>query len=186
LRTVLSNAGPLIALGKLGRLALLPRLYPGLSIPRTVYQEVVAEGIASGAPDAFMTRLLVERYRCPIVEASREVFDAYVPGCALDAGEREVLALARGTDQSLVLMDDELARAESRRLGIPAKGTLGVLVEAHRSGLLTLDEIEILLLTITARPDIWISAKLCRQILAELGRPEPESPVSSLRDRAGA
>jgi hypothetical protein len=41
-------------------------------------------------------------------------------------------------------------------------------VQAHREGLLALDEIELLLLTIAARPDIWISAKLCQQILENL------------------
>jgi uncharacterized protein len=178
LRIVLSNAGPLIALGKLNRLALLTHLYPSLSIPRTVYREVVAEGIASGAPDAFMTRLFVDRYRCPIVEASKAVIDAYVPAGTLDAGERELLALARGSKESLVLIDDELARAEARRLGIPTKGTLGILVAAHRSGLLTLDEVELLLLTIAARPDIWISERLCRQILVELVRPASSDSVA--------
>lgn len=69
-----------------------------------------------------------------------------------------------------MLMDDELARAEARRLGIPVKGTLGILVEAHRADLLALDEVEMLLLTIAARTDIWISARLCEQVLAELRR----------------
>jgi predicted nucleic acid-binding protein len=69
-----------------------------------------------------------------------------------------------------VLIDDELARSEARRLGLAVKGSLGILIEAHRAGLLTLDELELLLMTVAARPDIWISEKLCRQILAELGR----------------
>ena len=123
-----------------------------------------------------MTRLFVDRYRCPIVEASEAVIAAYVPVGALDAGEREVLALARGSREALVLMDDELARTEARRLRIPVKGTLGILVAAYRLGLLTLNEIELLFLTIAARPDIWISERLCRQILSEWGR--PTSPVS--------
>jgi hypothetical protein len=33
-----------------------------------------------------------------------------------------------------------------------------------------LNQIELLLLTIAARSDIWISARLCHQILAELGK----------------
>jgi len=67
-------------------------------------------------------------------------------------------------------MDDELARGEARRLGFVVKGTLGVLVQAHREGLIAFDEIELLLLAIAARPDIWISERLCQQILAELRR----------------
>jgi len=171
LRIVLSNAGPFIALGKLNHFALLGHLYPELAIPRTVYREVVAEGSAHGAPDAFLTRLFVARYRCTIVEASKSVLAGYAPPGRLDAGEFELLALARASQEVMVLMDDELARTEARRLRIPAKGTLGILVEAHRANLLTLDETELLLLTIAARPDIWISEQLCRRVLAELGRP---------------
>ena len=53
-------------------------------------------------------------------------------------------------------------------VGLQIKGTLGVLVEAFRAGLLSLDETELLLLEIAARPDIWISEKLCHQIIEQL------------------
>jgi len=85
-------------------------------------------------------------------------------------GERHVLALAKsltGADV-LVLLDDEMARAEARRIGLQVKGTLGVLIEAFRAGLLSLDETELLLLEIAARPDIWIAEKLCHQIIEQI------------------
>jgi predicted nucleic acid-binding protein len=40
--TVLSNAGPLMALGKLNRLDLLTELYEQVQIPRAVYTETVS------------------------------------------------------------------------------------------------------------------------------------------------
>lgn len=43
---VLSDAGPLIALGKLNRLDLLACLFPEVEIPQAVYDEVVVEGLA--------------------------------------------------------------------------------------------------------------------------------------------
>ncbi|MFL6236240.1 MAG: DUF3368 domain-containing protein [Thermoanaerobaculia bacterium] len=61
-----------------------------------------------------------------------------------------------------------MARAEARRLGLQVKGTLGVLVEAFRAGLLSFEETELLLLEIAARPDIWISEQLCHQIIEQL------------------
>jgi predicted nucleic acid-binding protein len=167
-RTVLTNAGPLIALGKLDRLVLLQRLYPSLAIPQAVYQEVVVAGLAREAPDALAVRLFVDRFHRPIIEASEAVLASYAPAVELDAGERELLALARSAPEPLVLLDDEMARGEARRLAIAAKGTLGVLVEAYRSGLLPFDELKLLLLTIGKRPDLWISEKLCRQVLAAL------------------
>jgi predicted nucleic acid-binding protein len=68
----------------------------------------------------------------------------------------------------LVLVDDEDARTEARRLGLPVRGTIGVLVEAHRHGLLALPEIELLFNELSARADIWISAKLCARVLKSL------------------
>ncbi len=42
---VLANAGPLIALGKLNRLELLPDLYHDVQITPAVYDEVVTQGV---------------------------------------------------------------------------------------------------------------------------------------------
>ena len=55
--TVLCNAGPLIALGKLNRLELLAELYGQIRIPRVVYDEAVTQGLALGMPDAHTIRL---------------------------------------------------------------------------------------------------------------------------------
>jgi hypothetical protein len=45
---------------------------------------------------------------------------------------------------------------------------LGILVQARRAGCLTFQEIELLVLEIAARPDIWIGEKLCQSVLAKL------------------
>ena len=49
---VVTNAGPLIALGKLNRLDLLAGLFGEVYVPQAVYEEVIREGLARGAPDA--------------------------------------------------------------------------------------------------------------------------------------
>jgi len=67
-----------------------------------------------------------------------------------------------------VLLDDETARAEARRLKLRVRGTLGVLAQAYRANILSFSEIELLIQEIAARPDIWISAKLCEQTLQAL------------------
>ena len=68
----------------------------------------------------------------------------------------------------LVLLDDETARAEARRLNLRVRGTLGVLAQAYHAGILAFPEVELLLQEIAARPDIWIGAKLCEQVLRAL------------------
>ncbi len=57
---------------------------------------------------------------------------------ALDAGEREALALARTLGADLVLMDDRAGVAVARQQGLAVTGTLGVLDLAARRGLIDL------------------------------------------------
>jgi predicted nucleic acid-binding protein len=166
--TVLCNAGPLIALGKLNRLDLFADLYGQVQTTRVVYDEVVTHGLARGMSDAFTVRLFWQRQRWPVVAVPQAVLDAYQPVMLLDPGETEVLALAQTLTDPLVLLDDGAARAEARRLRLRVRGTIGVLTQAYRGGFLSLLQVELLLREIAARPDIWISAKLCEQALASL------------------
>lgn len=166
--TVLCNAGPLIALGKLNRLELLAELYGRVQIPRAVYREAVTQGLALGAPDARTIRLFWQTKGWPIVEVPAAALTAYRPSVILDPGETEVLALAQTIPDVMVLLDDETARAEARRLNLRVHGTLGVLARAFRSKILSFAEVELLIQEIAARPDIWISARLCEQVLKAL------------------
>jgi predicted nucleic acid-binding protein len=166
--TVLCNAGPLIALGKLNRLELLAELYGQVQVPRAVYDEAVTQGLALGAPDARTIRLFWQTKDWPIVNVSATVLATYKPSVILDPGEREVLAVAQTLSDVLVLMDDETARAEARRLKLRVCGTLGVLTQAYRAKIISFPDVELLLQEIAARPDIWIGAKLCEQVLQAL------------------
>lgn len=168
---VLADAGPLMALGKLNRLDLLADLYGQVQIPRAVYTEVVTQGLARGAPDALTIRLFWQQQVWPVVEVAPAILAAYKPPVILGPGETEVLALAQSMSDPLVLLDDEVARAEARRLNLRSRGTLGVLVQAYRRGYLSFAQIDLLLQEIAARADIWISAKLCWQIRDSLAKP---------------
>lgn len=168
LSLILSNAGPIIALAKLYRLDLLTTLYGQVQIPRAVYAEVVTQGLARGASDALTIRLFWQQQDWPVIETPPEVLGAYQPPVRLHSGEQAVLALAQSLSAALVLLDDEVARAEARRLKLPVRGTLGVLVQAYRQKHLSRPQLELLFQEIGLRPDIWISAKLCRQILDSL------------------
>ena len=168
----LCNSGPLMALGKLKRLDILADLYGEVRIPHAVYEEVVTQGLASGMPDALTVRLFWQRRQWPVVSVSETVLSAYTPPVTLGPGESEVLALAQTLPEALVLFDDEVARAEARRLKLRLRGTLGVLVQAYRQGLLPFDQAELLIQEIAARPDIWIGARLCEQTLASLRKEE--------------
>lgn len=159
-----------MALAKLNRLELLAKLYDKARIPEAVYREVVTQGLARGAADARTVQLFCQRHDWPIIEVPEELLAGFQPSSVLDAGETEVLALAAGDPGALVLIDDELARQEARRLGLEIKGTLGVLVSAFRQQVLTFEDVELLIQQIAARPDIWIGARLCEGVLKGLER----------------
>ena len=168
---VLCDSGPLIALAKLNRLHLMLDLWSVVQLADAVYDEAVVAGQAYGASDALTIRLFWQQHRLPVVPVAPPVLAAYRPACTLDRGEQTTLALALTLSDPLVLLDDEDARTEARRLGLPVRGTLGILVAAYRQHLLTFPEIELLVNEIAARPDIWISATLCAQVLHSLRAP---------------
>jgi predicted nucleic acid-binding protein len=158
-------------LGKLNRLDLLADLYTEVWIPRAVYDEVVTRGQARGASDALTIRLFLQYQAWPVVDISEEDRSTYKPPVLLHPGEMEVLTLAQRLRDPLILLDDEVARMEARRLRLRVRGTLGILVQAYRQNLLSFSQIELLINETAARPDIWIGAKLCEQVLTSLRQP---------------
>ncbi len=55
----------------------------------------------------------------------------------LDYGKRNVILNALKLKADLVLIDDRIARNIAEYMGLHVKGTLGVLVDAKRKGLIT-------------------------------------------------
>jgi len=164
---VVSNAGPLIALGKLGRLDILRKLYGTVLVAEEVYEEVVTSGVAYGAPDAYLIREYFsegafEKRQVEIVELGREA--------RIEDGERATIELALREGAEFVLIDDAVARGVAEKHGLRVKGTLGVLLEAVRKGILTMDEGIILIHQIKRRRDIWIRDSLCDLALEGLRR----------------
>jgi predicted nucleic acid-binding protein len=165
---VVTNSGPLMALGKLGLLGLLPQLYGVVRLPTAVHTEVVVEGSERGFADALQTQLAIQRGELIVVEVSEADLLPDIAALPLDAGEKQTLHLALVEKADLVLLDEMKAREEAVARGLTVKGTLGVIVEAHRAGMLGLDEVETIIDAIIARDDTWIAEDLCRRVLTRL------------------
>lgn len=58
----------------------------------------------------------------------------------LDTGEMDVILLAREVKADWVLIDEKLARRVAKGLGLKVKGTLGLLLIACRTGLVSEEE----------------------------------------------
>ena len=82
----------------------------------------------------------------------------------LDAGEAEVFALANEHDARLVIIDEQAARQEAKKLGLPLKGVVGVLLEAKEEGLI--DEIKPLLIALRQN-GIYLDESLITYALGE-------------------
>ena len=163
---VVSNASPLIALGKLGQLGLLLTLYDDILIPHEVYHEVVINGLRLGADDAPAVDFLVRQGHIRVVEI---VLPSPLPAWAhsLDAGEIEVILLGQQQTADWLLIDNEHARKAARQIGLPLKGTVGLLLDAWRQGHLSLQAFELLIQDMKSRPDLWISAQLCDRAIEQ-------------------
>jgi len=131
---VTSDAGPLIHLARIGLLDLLRETYSSITIPLEVKAEVVDRGREKGFADGFLIEEAIRKGWILVVDVVMS--DEFLELCkqaGAGRGEAEVLRYAKETG-SLALLDDESPRNLAVSLGIPVRGTLGVLVESVRRG----------------------------------------------------
>ena len=129
---VVADTGPLHYLVLTGDIELLPRLFAKVLAPERVRDELAH----AQAPEAVRAWIAEPAPWLEIrpVEAGRGVDDLET----LDAGERDVIALAMAAKADLLLMDDRDGVAAARRRGFAVTGTLGLLDFAARKGLVDL------------------------------------------------
>ena len=125
---VLSDSSPLQYLYQLGQLSLLPALYAVVTVPEAVTREL-ATGRRQGVPLP-----VIEEHPWIRVGPVRHHLVFECDG--LGEGEQQVLSVAAEHAGSLAIIDDPLARRVAAELGLCFTGTLGVLLEAKRAGLL--------------------------------------------------
>jgi predicted nucleic acid-binding protein len=159
---VVTNAGPLMALAKLGLLHLLGRLYEKVLMPGAVYDEVVLRGMEQGFSDSLQVRLAIQQKYLVVKAVNKQSAD--IVALPLHKGEKETLSLSLEHNADLVLLDDMLARSDAQALGFSVKGTLGVITKGYNEEILSLDEVRIIFDSIIERNDIWIAEGLCRSV----------------------
>jgi hypothetical protein len=130
LAKIICNTSPFQYLHQSGQLELLATLAERVFVPPAVVMELAAGralGLDLPTPEA-LPWVTVDTPRS-------------LPGLALvrdlGEGESQVLALALECQEPRVaILDDLLARQFARQLGIPHVGTLGILLQAKKAGLL--------------------------------------------------
>ena len=128
---VVANAGPLIALARIGHLELLRLLYGEIHIPPGVRDEVVAAGQeCPGAVEVSAANWIhvVKVHDTVAVQLLRD---------RLGVGESEAIVLAMELNADLLLMDEARGRRVAEGRGLNKTGTVGTLIMAKKRGLIS-------------------------------------------------
>ena len=126
---VVADTTPLLYLSRIGQVELLRHLYQQIFVPATVWHEaIVARPDAVGVEslrNAVWIRVSDQAERAGVEPSLEE---------ALDPGEAAAITLAELLGARILLIDERKGRAVARERGLNVRGTLGVLVDARRSG----------------------------------------------------
>ncbi|MBI5408770.1 MAG: hypothetical protein HZA14_05330 [Nitrospirae bacterium] len=134
---VVCNASPLIFLSKLHRLKLLNNYY--LCIPSQVEAEII-RGLKNKKEDA---KQIIEYLKSRNIEPAKITVLKDLPNF-MGPGERAVISLAFRENIERVFIDEAKARTVARFKGLKPKGTLGILWDAFKSGMLDKESAELL------------------------------------------
>ncbi|WP_339137440.1 MAG: DUF3368 domain-containing protein [Candidatus Electrothrix sp. GW3-4] len=116
---IISDTSCLILLGKIDEIDVLHRLCEKVYITPTIkeeYGEDLPDWIEIKAPENTQYQNLLEM--------------------DLDAGEASAIALSLETDRSILIIDDLKGRKIAERLHLTYSGTIGLLLQAKRAGIL--------------------------------------------------
>jgi len=155
---IVADAGPLIHLDELHNIHLLETLAPVL-VPEAVWLEVMHH-----RPTALQSKFLSKQVP---TQAGAEL-EALAKLYTLHLGEIQAIALCNYSPNSRLLTDDTAARMAAKALGIPANGTLGVILRALRLGSLSKSQTIDLLESIPASSSLHIKNSLLAEIINEV------------------
>ena len=156
---VISDAGPLIALAKVDFLFVPRALFSRLQIPGAVWLECLqkpgedSRRIEQAVRDGWLSVVSVN------LERTSQRFSS-----SLGRGETEAIQLALETTQSLLIVDDRLARRQAMRCGLAYLGTVRMLLLAEQRQVI--DDAEALIRRMTAS-----GYRISPQILQQLKAP---------------
>jgi predicted nucleic acid-binding protein len=156
---VVADTSPPLHLARIGRLDLLPAVVGRVTVPRTVWSELVHSG----------TRL-------DVVAAIRAadwmdvVPDPAMRDLGLDRGETAAILLAEELHADALLIEERRGRAAAMARGLSVIGTLGIVAGAKRLGAIR----QVAPVVTALQGDgFWLSDALVAEFLRGLGEGPP-------------
>jgi len=159
---LVADASALIALAACDSLTLLDALFGSVVVPGAVYSEVTV----GERPQA-------QRLRHYLQDKVRDVdMQGYVYLDAFaDVGETQAMILYKQMDADFLLIDDKRGRKVARLNHIKTIGSLGVLIQAKRKGLI---QVVAPRLALIAASPVFVSEQLIQSVLEMAGEaPNP-------------
>ncbi|MBZ0118388.1 MAG: DUF3368 domain-containing protein [Sandaracinaceae bacterium] len=128
-RVAVIDSSVVIALVAVDQLHLLDAFFSEVRVPLEVYQHELAAKRAAKEPDELrrLSRITMELHVHPVPDAAS----------MLGRGEQQAIAAALAHD-AMLLVDERRARRVAQELHIEVRGTLGILLEGKRRGLIPL------------------------------------------------
>jgi len=117
---IISDTSCLIALTNIGLLDVLKHLYETVLVTPEVASEY-----GEPLPEWISVRAVGDT-------GKTSAFNRFI-----DLGESSAIALAMEISEALLIIDDREARQFALSLGLKVTGTLGVLIRAHKQGIIT-------------------------------------------------
>lgn len=164
------NASPLIFLGKIGALNLLPQLFDEIVTTEEVKKEILRK---EPAPEkimldqAFNTWLHITKAHNPHLEKRLTEF-------TIQQGEITILVLAfellKTKKEPITLIDDRAAREIARTMGLTVTGTIGIVLRSVKKDNISKSEGVRYLNKLTQETDFRMSVSLYARLLSEIER----------------
>ena len=126
---IVSDSGPIIAFSRIGRLDILKSLFGQIVVPMGVYEELVTKGKGRPGSAEVSRSTWIQRREV----RNRENIEEF--STSLHRGEREAIVLAHEIGVPL-LIDERRGRRRATDIGVFVIGSLTILAEAHREGII--------------------------------------------------
>ena len=123
------NASPLIFLSRAGLLDMLKLEGEEIVIPKTVAEEIRRRGADDLTVQAIERTTWLTVIDAPSIPDTIRAWD-------LGEGEASVLAWGYANPGTVIIVDDLAARRCAATLGIPVRGTLGLILTAKKRGVI--------------------------------------------------
>ncbi len=162
------NASPLIYLGKIGALYLLPKLFTECYTTLIVKKEVLSD---EKAPEFSVLKEFFSSWLSLKEPTNHQLVDR-LKELQIHTGEASVIALAKelqdNSDEMIVIIDDLAARDIARTLDLKVTGTIGVLIKSLLLKFITIEKCKNFLHVLIENTTFRISSTLYSKILKEI------------------